>query len=212
LVARRRRACHSFRLPQLRNLEKRMPLCDSCGRTVDAEHIRRRIMRLEQSTRFRPIHIHALVIDACPPAEPADFFYNVASDRPERSTAAGEYFGDLALCAPDAAAKSGPAAANEEAVLTEWQRRGLFLGFPVECPYDSKSEVAERIRATEKTLLLRLQTSYKPKFVALLSDSTTGLIETLRGNGWGERLILDGNKPFAGVGLGDRLSKALARV
>ncbi len=193
-----------------------MPVCDSCGRRVDAEHIRPRITRLEQATRFRPIHVHALVIDACPPAEPADFFYNVAAGRPARSADARRYFDELALCAPDSAAKSPGDASNEEAVLTEWQRRGLFLGYPVECPYDSPVELAERIRASEKTLLLRLQTSYKPKFVALISGphshATSGLIATLRANGWGERLILDGDKPFAGTGFGERLSKALTRV
>lgn len=189
-----------------------MPLCDSCGRTVDAEHIRRRITRLEQATRFRPIHIHALVIDACPPAEPADFFYNVAADRLARSTQASQYFGELGICAADAAAKSGAGVVNEEAVLTEWQRRGLFLGYPIECPYDSEAELTDRIRRSEKTLLLRLQTSYKPKFVALISESTTGLIDSLRANGWGERLILDGEKPFFGPGFGVRLSEALSRV
>lgn len=189
-----------------------MPLCDSCGRMVDAEHIRRRITRLAQASRFRPIHIHALVLDSCPPSDAADFFYNVADDRPARSTHSRDYFNELAFCAADITAKSGAGAPKEETVLAEWQRRGLFLGYPVECPYESAAELADRIQTSGKTLLLRLQTSYKPKFLALVSESTTGLIDTLRSGGWSERLILDGQKPFTGPGFGERLNKALTRV
>jgi hypothetical protein len=153
-----------------------------------------------------------LVIDSCPPPAPADFFYNVTANRPARSSEASNYFRDLALCVRDSGEKPGTAETSEEAVLTEWQRRGLFLGYPVECPYESQAELANRIGVSEKTLLLRLQTSYKPKFVALISEPAAALIDALRANGWGQRLILDGEKPFAGAGFGERLSKALTRV
>ncbi len=52
-----------------------MPVCDGCGMQADDAHIRRRIERLELATRFRPIHIQALLIDAAPPSRSEDYFY-----------------------------------------------------------------------------------------------------------------------------------------
>jgi|SRR5215831_19564895 len=53
-----------------------MPICDGCGATVDAEHIRQRIERLELATRYRPVHIQTLLIGAAPPRETAEYFYS----------------------------------------------------------------------------------------------------------------------------------------
>ncbi len=63
-----------------------MPLCDGCGAQVDGAHIRRRIERLELATRFRPIHIQAIILDAAPFATPEDYFYR-ASGSAQRSVA-----------------------------------------------------------------------------------------------------------------------------
>ena len=76
-----------------------MPICDGCGAQVDDAHIRRRIERLELATRFRPVHISVLLIDAAPPAPIEDYFYRATSDRSERSPASREYFDGLAKCA-----------------------------------------------------------------------------------------------------------------
>src|SRR5207249_10650226 len=35
--------------------------CDGCGQAASAEHIARRLRRLEWATRFRPVHIHTLL-------------------------------------------------------------------------------------------------------------------------------------------------------
>lgn len=51
-----------------------MPVCDGCGVQADGDHIRRRIERLELATRFRPIHIHVLLVDAAPPSRLEDYF------------------------------------------------------------------------------------------------------------------------------------------
>lgn len=53
-----------------------MPVCDGCGAEVDAEHIRRRIERLELATRFRPVHIQTLLVGAAPPAKIEDCLYS----------------------------------------------------------------------------------------------------------------------------------------
>jgi hypothetical protein len=60
-----------------------MVICDGCGLTVDAEHIRQRIERLELATRYRPVHIHTLLIGAAPPARTADYFYSSEKEATE---------------------------------------------------------------------------------------------------------------------------------
>jgi len=47
-------------------------VCDGCGQSADAEHIARRLKRLENMTRYRPIHIQALLMGAASPAEDGD--------------------------------------------------------------------------------------------------------------------------------------------
>ncbi len=76
-----------------------MPVCDSCGAQVDDAHIRQRIERLELATRFRPVHISVLLIDAAPPVRFEDYFYRATSNRAERSPTSREYFDALVKCA-----------------------------------------------------------------------------------------------------------------
>jgi len=45
--------------------------CDGCGQPASAEHIARRLQRLEWATRFRPIHIQAPLGSICNPTFPA---------------------------------------------------------------------------------------------------------------------------------------------
>ncbi|HEY6466819.1 MAG TPA: hypothetical protein VIY69_12550 [Candidatus Acidoferrales bacterium] len=64
-----------------------MPVCDGCGATVDAEHIRQRIERLELATRYRPVHIQTLLVGAVPPTNNEDYLYAAekAGDNLQRS-------------------------------------------------------------------------------------------------------------------------------
>jgi hypothetical protein len=184
-----------------------MTICDGCGQPADANHTRERIERLEMATRFRPIHIHTLAIDACPPAPLSDFFYNLGIER----TAAGRArFDELSKCAADAATKVATSGVNDEAVLIEWQRRGLFLAYAVDCPIADPAVLGAALERAGKTLVLRLNTSYRPKFVALLSKPTAGLIPILQSAGWSDKLILDAGQPFEGPGFGEQLNRAIA--
>jgi hypothetical protein len=186
-----------------------MTVCDGCGQQVNAGHVKERIERLQMATRFRPIHIQTLVIDACPPQPLSDFFYNASGAG--RSGAAGEYFSELAKCAGDGSAKLASGAANDEAVLAEWQRRGLFLAYAVDCAIESEPELTAAVANSAGTVLLRLATSYKPKSVSLLSKPAELLIPSLQANGWKEKLILDAGRPFGGTDFGSRLAAALLR-
>src|SRR6266571_3195402 len=60
--------------------------CDGCGQAATAEHIARRLQRLEWTTRYRPVHIHTLLLGAYSPLRDEEFLY--ASD--------GEFGGEAA--------------------------------------------------------------------------------------------------------------------
>lgn len=174
-----------------------MPVCDGCGARVDEQHTRQRIERLELATRFRPIHIAVLLIDAAPPLPLSDFFY--ATGDSARSPAGQAYFDELAKLAGAAAG------APEEAVSAEFQRRGFFLTSAVECPVTDGADLNSLVRRLAPTVLRRVQASYKPKQIALISPPTKELIEPFRVAGWGDRLILDGGSPFEKPSVGSRL-------
>jgi hypothetical protein len=195
-----------------------MPVCDGCGAQVDEAHIRRRIERLELATRFRPIHIHVLLLDAAPPARIEDYFYRAVGSSQARSAGSRMFFDEMAKCIGHA---RGPVT-SEESTLAEFQKRGFFLAYAVECPVESKSELAQTIERLARSLLLRVNFSYKPKFVAPISRALQHVITLFQLKGWNEKLILNDGEPFDflgdpqsqegfGTSLGERLAKALAR-
>ncbi len=195
-----------------------MPLCDGCGAQVDEAHIRRRIERLEQATRFRPIHIQVLLLDAAPLSALEDDFYR-APGSPRRSVGSQMFFDEIAKCLGRIPGET----TDEEATLSEFQRRGFFLAYAVECPIESPEHLAAVTRLAP-TVLLRINSSYKPKFVAPISHALQPLIPLLQKSSWGDRLILYNGESFDGpflgdaqqradfgTALGDRMTKALAR-
>jgi hypothetical protein len=197
-----------------------MPMCDGCGTQVDEAHIRQRIERLELATRFRPIHIQVLFLDSAPPAALEDYFYRPAADLNERSVASRMFFDELAKCTGHARATH----ASEESALAEFQKHGYFLAYVVECPVESSSDLAGAIDRMASTVVLRVNSSYKPKFLAPISRDLQALLPLLQLKGWNEKLILNNGEPFDdpflgdpqgqaefGTSLGDRLAKALPR-
>src|SRR6266571_8378474 len=98
--------------------------CDGCGQIAPAEHIARRLRRLEWTTRYRPVHIHTLLLGAFSPHEEKDFLY----------APGGEFHGEAAhLLDALGISTSGKAA---EGVHAEFQRAGFFLTRVLECPLD----------------------------------------------------------------------------
>lgn len=167
-----------------------MPVCDGCGATVDDAHIRRRIERLEMATRYRPIHIQVLILDAAPPTTPEDYFYHASGEEPKRSAQARERFDALLECTGEAPSRF----ARETYALAEFQRQGLFLANLVECPSGLDFEKAAARCAS--SLLKRIQFSYKPKYLALISPALASISSLLSEGGWTERLILNNGAPF----------------
>jgi hypothetical protein len=184
-----------------------VPICDGCGLSVDQAHIRARIERLEMSTRFRPIHVRVLLMDAAPPAHRGDFFYDPTAGPDARSVAGKAYFDELA----ELAGAPHGSGAQAGATLAEFQRRGFFLTWAVECPVAAE-ELNAAVRRLAPTVLRRVQTSYRPKHLALISEATRELIEPFQAGVWGDRLILDDGAPFEPTSAGERLARAIIRL
>ena len=194
-----------------------MPVCDGCGAQADDAHIRRRIERLELATRFRPIHIQVLLIDAAPPARAEDYFYH-AVNREDRSQGSRNYFDEIARCSGLTISPE----MNEESTLAEFQHRGFYLAHVRECPAERTDELAESPERLGSVIIRRVEKSYKPKYIVLLSASLEKLIPQFERSGMRDRLILDHGKPFlsplensatnrsvASVSLSDQLKAAL---
>lgn len=195
-----------------------MPVCEGCGTRTDDIHIQRRAERIELASRQRPAEIRVLFLDAAPPARAEDFFYQAAKDRATRSLAARTYFDELVK-----AAGVGPASsAQEDLALSDFRRRGFFLSYAVECPFDNEGELHAALRRLAPTALKRVQYSLKPNYIVPLGDPTKELIRLFGLIGWGDRLILDKTGPFVdpylgdpkkqatfGTGFGNRIGKAL---
>ena len=184
-----------------------MPICDGCGCDVDAQHIRHRIERLELATRFRPVHIQVLLIDGAPPARKEDYFYQASPDGAGRSATWTQYHNDLFQCADVASSSSQ----QSEFLLADFQHHGFFLAHAVECPVDN-GKLENAVRGLSGTIAKRVQYSYRPKNIALLSGSTQALVCVLKESGWSDRLILDEGRPFAGPDFSKRFREALFRI
>ena len=134
--------------------------CDGCGQLASAEHIARRLQRLEWSTRFRPIHIQALLLTASAPEADSDFLYS-----PE-SSFTGQAEALLTALGISTTGKSS------EEVLADFQKRGLVLASLLECPIEPGTDANEARALREHHLpqaLARIRRSLKPKRVLVVS-------------------------------------------
>ncbi len=134
--------------------------CDGCGQLASARHLAARLQRLEWATRFRPIHIHALLLTAAAPVSDNEFLYN-----PET------HFAGLSGKLLDAVGLETEGKSSEN-VLTEFQKRGLVLTSVLECPFEPSADAASLSEILDRHLpsaLARIRRSLKPKRVLILS-------------------------------------------
>ena len=182
--------------------------CDGCGQPASAEHIARRLRRLEWTTRYRPIHIGTVLLGAFPSVEDAEFLY--AGKSPFQGEAA------RVLDAVGVPYAGKP----QEAVLADFQRRGLLLTHIMDCPpetvLDDESPILEQLLEKRiSAVFSRIRRSLKPKQLVLLSGSLGPLADLFAKQDLGCSLILDNGKPFLleqqGIQLSNkRLREALA--
>ncbi|MGB6429290.1 MAG: hypothetical protein WBF06_01795 [Candidatus Acidiferrales bacterium] len=178
--------------------------CDGCGLAASPTHIRERLARLEVATRYRPIHISVLFVDVSPDA--GLDFYDVSS----RPAGAREILLDaLGIAVPSETSGASHASAIELR-LTEFQRRGFFFASVSECPLAivSAAQIIDRLGST---LLKRVQFSYRPKSVVLLSGALSPLVPMLARAGQGIRVIPDG-APIAWPRPGDSAGELAFRA
>ncbi|MBI1749782.1 MAG: hypothetical protein HY234_09225 [Acidobacteria bacterium] len=170
--------------------------CDGCGLPASPEHIALRIRRIELATHFRPVHIHALFLAEAPPERPEDYFYYPAKGRAERGRLSRALFSGLM----EGLSIAPMAGEGDEPFLAEFQRRGFFLADCLECPVADivpglregtvRANAHELVHRYGATILRRIDSSYKPRHIVLLSTRTRHLIPLLQQAAWGSRLLL----------------------
>jgi hypothetical protein len=160
-----------------------------------------------------------LFLDGAPPSRAEDYFYSAAVERKERSLGARRFFDELMK----AAGISVAADSREATLLADIQRRGFFLTYAVECPFEEQDDPKGALRRCAPTVLKRVQSIYDPAYLVPISQPTLELIRLFGMVGWGDRLVLENGMPFvdsyladpkrtagAGATLGDRIKAALA--
>jgi hypothetical protein len=164
-------------------------LCDGCGQPASPEHLAGRLQRLEWATRYRPIHLHTLLLGAIAPQAPAEFLYS-----PEQAHS-GEAANTVVAAGISSAGKSA------DAIQSEFQRRGIYLTHVLECPWDGPSGGADLLidALIERlpTLFTRIRRSLKPKRLAFISGSLTPLVERFASAQLNCELVLDDGRAFA---------------
>jgi hypothetical protein len=108
-------------------------------------------------------------------------------------------------------------------LLSEFQRKGFFLTYAIECPFEEQDDPKGALRRLAPTVMKRVQSVYDPAYMVPISQPTAELIRLFGMIGWGDRLVLDNGVPFtdsyladprrgagAGKSLGERIKAALA--
>ena len=162
--------------------------CDGCGQAATAEHIARRLQRLEWTTRYRPVHVHTLLLGAFSPLRDEEFLYH--SD--------GEFRGEAAQILE--AVGISPAGKTRDAVHAEFQRAGFFLTHVLECPLEDEGNLQGGIQAALRKRLAavatRIRRSLKPKRVMAITEELAVVLDDIVAMDLGCPVLLDHGKPF----------------
>jgi len=161
-------------------------LCDGCGQPADAAHLARRLKRLENMTRYRPIHVQALFLGAASPADDQEYLYS----------AQGEFAGQGVALLRSLAVES--AGRTVEATLTDFQRRGYLLAHVLDCSEAfgngavAREGLARRLPAT----MTRIRRSFRPKRVVLLGQELAEFVLQFMAANLDATLVLRDGEPF----------------
>jgi hypothetical protein len=172
--------------------------CDGCGQVASAEHMARRLRRLEWATRYRPVHIHTLLLSAVAPRDDAEFLY--APRDKFRGEAA-----DL-LRAVGISTRGKPPAD----IHGEFQAAGFFLTHLLECPAETVErwvvgegqtaykapDRATLLRKHLPSVLSRIRRSLKPRRVILVKEVPPAIVQDIVSSDLGCPAVLDEGRPF----------------
>ncbi len=159
-------------------------VCDGCGQIASAEHVAKRLKRLEWATRYRPVHIHTLFLGAFSPQDEKDFLY----------VPGGEFHGEAALLLEALGISTAGKAA--EAVHTEFQRAGFFFTHILECPLEDYGSLQTALKNRLAAVATRIRRSLKPKRVIAVTEGLTPVVEDVLAMDLGCPVLLDNGKPF----------------
>ena len=162
--------------------------CDGCGLIASAEHFARRLRRLEWTTRYRPVHINALILGAFSPLEESDFLYSPGGDFHGEAAQVLEAVGILAAGKP------------ADAIHLEFQRAGWFLTHVLECPVENslidQAGQAALLVAHLPAVASRIRRSLKPKRVILVTEALEPVVQNILALDLGSLVVLNRGKPF----------------
>ena len=176
-------------------------VCDGCGQPADQEHIARRMKRLENMTRYRPIHVQALFLGAASPVNAGEYLYSA------RDLFAGESAALLRALSVEVSGRT------VDATLTDFQRRGYLLAHLLDCGEEQGAEATRREALTRRmpATLTRIRRSFKPKRVVLLGTELEEFVPQFIAANLDAMLVLQNGKPFEWNELSDGLlAKELA--
>lgn len=174
------------------NLAANAIVCDGCGQTATPEHLTRRFKRLEDTTRFRPVHIQTVFLSDVSPAIEAEFLYSQTAE-PFQGEA-------LALLA---ALQMKPEGTSRGSLLVEFQRRGSLLAHVLECPAENceARNVQALLDARLAAAITRVKRSLRPKRVVLFAAALAPYAERLRRAGLEAEIITDKAQAISGTAL-----------
>jgi hypothetical protein len=165
--------------------------CDGCGQPASAEHIARRLRRLEWTTRYRPVHIGTLLLGAIAPNDDAKFLY----------AEGGEFAGEASRVLDAVGiSRTGKEA---EATLAEFQRSGFFLTHVLECPLEHAAAESAAVQGfldeQLPSVMGRIRRSLRPKKLVPISRLLEPVLARLTSSNLGCTIMLDldESRPFA---------------
>src|SRR5215467_11298309 len=176
--------------------------CDGCGQAASADHTARRLRRLEWATRYRPVHIRALLLGAVSPREDAEFLYSPGG---ELRGEAGQLLRAVGI---------SPEGKTAEAFLAEFQAAGFFLAHVLECPVENgldgrtegqarsgerrepaATQVTELLRERLSFVASRIRRSLRPKCVILVTEVLQPIVQDILSLNLCCPVILNDGKP-----------------
>jgi hypothetical protein len=178
---------------------QRMITCDGCGQAASQEHIARRLKRLENMTRYRPIHVQALFLGAISPVEDADHLYSAVE------AFHGEGAEALRALGIEQAGRS------VAETLAGLQRMGILLTHILECPMSDVAARREALQSRLPATLTRIRRSYKPKRLVLVGTDLADCVRQITGANLDAVVVLHNGRPYEWAGVSpDLLAKEAA--
>src|ERR1041385_6434655 len=129
-------------------------LCDGCGQLATQAHIARRLKRLENMTRYRPIHVQVLLLGVAGSEQDSDDLYSTQ----------GEFCGEGADVLRALGIEQNGRSVEE--VLTKIHRQGFLLTHALECPVSGaaakRDAMRRRLRSEERRVGKECRSRWSP--------------------------------------------------